>query len=97
MQKKGFVYIMTCPDKSVLYTGVTSELADRVWKHKNKSYPDSFSAKYNCVILVYFLECGGIVKAITEEKRIKAGNRTQKIALINSVNPEWLDLADNLF
>lgn len=97
MQKRSFVYIMTCPDKSVLYTGVKSDLADRIGKHKTKFYPDSFSARYNCVILVYFQECSSIIEAITEEKRIKAGNREQKIALINSINPEWIDLADKLF
>ena len=87
---------MSAPDKTALYTGVTSELPARVWQHKNKEYPESFSAKYNCVLLVYYKYYDSIEEAIAEEKRIKGGSRAQKINLINSMNPAWADLYDTL-
>ena len=77
---------------STLYTGVTSDLAARVAKHKEKFYPGSFSSRYNCVKLVYYRWFDTIMEAITEEKRIKGGSRKKKEALINGMNPEWKDL-----
>ena len=96
MLKSGSVYIMASPNKGSLYTGVTSELANRVWKHRNKYYPDSFSAKYNCIILVYYKHFDSIVEAIAEEKRIKAGSRKKKDDLIDGMNPGWRDLWDEV-
>lgn len=87
---------MSSPDKTALYTGVTSELANRVWQHKNKYYPDSFTAKYNCVVLVYYQYYDSIEMAIAEEKRIKGGSRLKKEKLINSMNAEWRDLWDEI-
>ncbi len=89
---KGFVYIMTNQNNTVLYTGVTSDLKDRVFKHKTKKYANSFSARYNLSKLVYFEELDTIGNAIKREKQIKGGSRTRKIELINSLNPEWVDL-----
>jgi len=97
MYKGGAVYIMASPDKTTLYTGVTSDLPGRVWEHQNKTYPYSFSARYNCVVLVYYKYFEGIEEAIAEEKRIKAGSRNRKIALIESINKEWNDLIDHLY
>ncbi len=97
MHKAGSVYIMASPNRNVLYTGVTSELANRVWKHKNKFYPASFSARYNCVVLVYYRHFHSIDDAIAEEKRIKGGSRKQKEELINSFNREWRDLSDEVY
>ena len=94
MQRGGPVYIMTNPLHSVLYTGVTSELIQRVQQHKYKVFSDSFTAKYNVIILVYYQFYPTITKAIPEGKRIKAGSRKQKIELINSINPDWVDLWD---
>ena len=88
---------MCSPNRNVLYTGVTSELANRVWKHKNKYYPESFTTKYNCVVLVYYKHFDSITDAIAEEKRIKGGSRRQKETLINDINPEWRDLSDEVF
>ncbi len=95
-QRGGCVYIMTNKVHSVLYTGVTSSITDRVWGHKNKTYPNSFTAKYGCDKLVYYLYFPHIEEAIAEEKRIKAGNKESKIKLINTLNPEWIDLYDDL-
>jgi putative endonuclease len=88
----GYVYITCSLNHNTLYTGVTSNLPARVAKHKEKYYPNSFSAKYNCVKLVYYRWFDTIMEAITEEKRIKAGSRRKKEILINSMNPGWKDL-----
>ena len=96
MVKKGFIYIVTNKNNRVLYTGVTSELKERIYRHKIKYYPNSFSSRYNCEKLVYFEEVGRMDEAIKREKQIKAGNRARKIKLIESVNPEWRDLYDEI-
>jgi putative endonuclease len=96
MIRGGCVYIMTNKMHTVLYTGVTSDIIGRVWKHKNKVYPKSFTAKYNCNKLVYYFFYPHIEEAIAAEKSIQAGNRKNKIKLINSINPEWIDLYDGL-
>jgi putative endonuclease len=83
---------MTNVIKSVLYTGVTSDLISRVQQHKSKYFPESFTAKYNVDILVYYQFYPSIMEAILEEKRIKGGSRKQKMELINSINPNWEDL-----
>jgi len=67
-----------------------------VWQHKNKFYPNSFTAKYNCDKLVYYFFYSRIEEAIAAEKAIKGGNRKSKMQLINSMNPEWIDLYDGL-
>jgi putative endonuclease len=88
----GVVYILTNKNHTVLYTGVTSNLFVRMQQHISKYYPNSFSAKYNATKLVYYKQFETIELAISEEKRIKAGNRQQKMDLINSVNASWIDL-----
>ena len=88
----GFVYIITNIQKKVLYTGVTSELRERIHQHRTKFYPASFSAKYNLTILVYFERFDYIEDAIEREKQIKGGSRKAKESLINSINPRWKDL-----
>ena len=82
--------------RTVLYTGVTSDLIMRVQEHKTKAHPESFTARYNVVILVYYKSLPTIEEAILEEKRIKAGSRKQKCLLINSINPEWKDLWEDI-
>ena len=96
MAKKGFIYIVTNKNNSVLYTGVTSELKERIYRHKTKYYPNSFSSRYNCEKLVYFEEVGRMDEAIKREKQIKAGSRAKKIKLIESINKEWSDLYDEI-
>ena|ERR1700761_985206 len=92
----GCVYIMTNKLNTVLYVGVSAGLAGRVWQHKNHTYPNSFTAKYNCEKLVYYAFFPRIEEAISEEKRLKGGSRKQKIQLIESINPQWKDLYDEL-
>ena len=90
-QLGGWVYIMCSMNQSTLYVGVTSNLPSRVYQHKNKIHPQSFSSKYNCVKLVYYKFFETITQAIAEEKRIKGGSRRKKEVLINRMNPEWED------
>ncbi len=90
------VYIMTNKNKSVLYTGVTSDLLKRIHDHKMRINPKSFTARYNIDKLVYFEMVASISDAIQREKQIKAGPRKKKIELINSINPIWNDLSQDL-
>ena len=87
---------MTNKMHTVLYVGVTSDLTGRVWQHKNKFYPNSYTAKYNCNKLVYYMFYPRIEEAIGVEETIKGGNRKNKMKLVNSLNPKWLDLYDGL-
>lgn len=97
MHKGGYTYTMSSPNRNSLYTGVTSNLEKRVSEHKIKFYPDSFTARYNCVILVYYAYFTTIEEAILEEKRIKGLKRKNKERLIDDMNPAWEDLSDKLF
>jgi putative endonuclease len=94
--KPGFVYIITNKYQTVVYTGVTSNLPQRILQHKNKKYPKSFSAKYDVNILVYYEQFQWIEDAITREKQIKAGSREAKNDLIRSINPTWKDLFEEI-
>jgi putative endonuclease len=96
MEKGGYVYILTNTNNTVLYTGVSSRLKDRVWEHKTKTYQTSFTHKYNIHKLIYFEEYSDIRDAIDREKQIKAGSRAKKVALVNEMNPEWDDLFELL-
>lgn len=96
MKRGGCVYIMTNKMHTVLYVGVTSDLTSRVAQHKNNFFPNSFTAKYNCHKLVYYFFYLNIEEAIAVEKAIKGGNRKNKINLVNSLNPKWVDLFDDL-
>src|ERR1043165_3006519 len=96
MRHGGFVYIITNRYNTVLYTGVTSELRARIFEHKTKYYPKGFTAKYNCNKIVWFEFFPSIEDAIEREKQIKAGNRKAKELLINSLNPVWKNLWDDI-
>jgi len=87
---------MTNKMHTVLYVGVTFELVSRVYEHKNKVYPQSFTAKYNCNKLVYYLFYSRIEEAIAAEKILKGSSRKHKQELINSMNQDWKDLYDAL-
>jgi putative endonuclease len=95
-QQGGCVYIMTNQYHNVLYVGVTSNLIARIWDHKNKTYPKSFTAKYNCNKLVYYMFYPRIEEAIAAEKALKGSNRKTKMNLVNSLNSTWVDLYDEL-
>jgi putative endonuclease len=92
MNKTGYVYIITNKNNTTLYIGVTSDLITRIDQHKNKFYKNSFSARYNLDKLVYYEVIDSIAVAIDREKQLKAGSRKKKEALINKMNPSWVDL-----
>jgi putative endonuclease len=96
MKYGGCVYIIANHSHSVLYIGVTSNLFARVAEHKEKKYPDSFTAKYNCNKLLYYESFMRIEEAIYREKQLKKWKRTWKEKLIASMNPGWIDLFDSL-
>jgi len=87
---------MTTSNNSVLYTGVTSDLKERVIQHKSKKHLNSFSSRYNISKLVYYERLETIGEAIKREKQIKGGSRNKKIELINEMNREWKDLVHDL-
>lgn len=95
MEKQPAIYIMANKRNGTLYTGVTSNLQKRVYEHKNKLVK-GFSSKYGCTRLVYYKLFDTMESATEEEKRIKGGNRKQKLALIEKMNNDWEDLYDNL-
>jgi len=95
MDHNYYVYIMTNATRSVLYTGVTNNLVKRAFQHKNKLVP-GFTSRYNLNKLVFYETTPDVESAITREKQIKGGSRAKKIALINTMNPDWTDLYDAL-
>ena len=97
MHKTGYVYIITDKHHTLLYVGVTSDLTNRILQHKNKTYKNSFSARYNLDKLVYHEHYDSISTAIEQEKRLKAGSGRKKEELICKMNPGWKDLFESLF
>jgi len=91
IDKKGYVYILTNTNNTVLYTGVTSNLVKRVYEHKNKEVR-GFTEKYSLHKLIYYEIFEDILNAITREKQIKGWLRSKKISLIEKLNPDWNDL-----
>lgn len=87
---------MTNERNTTLYTGVAEDLFSRAVDHKEKRHPKSFTARYNLTKLVYFESFYSIDEAISREKQIKAGSRANKEILINSMNPDWKDLFDEI-
>jgi len=91
-----YIYIISNQPNGVLYIGFTKRLKERIYQHKNKVHPATFSAKYNLDKLVYFEKFEIEEKARLREKRMKKWNRNWKIELIEKENPEWKDLYKNL-
>jgi len=92
MERQYCIYILTNRNNTVLYTGVTNNLPRRIYEHKAK-LTEGFTKRYNVDKLVYYEVFDQIENAILREKQIKAGPRAKKIALINGMNPKWLDLS----
>src|SRR5579863_7153347 len=92
MSKAYFVYLMSNQSR-MLYVGVTNDVTKRALEHKSKSIP-GFTQKYNLHNLVYFEVFVNINAAIAREKQLKGWLRPKKAALVNSKNPQWLDLAE---
>ena len=86
-----YVYMLTNQRRTVLYTGITSDLIKRTIQHKEKEYP-GFTQWYNADRLVYYESHEMVEEAIKREKEIKRWLRRKKVALIDGFNPEWKDL-----
>lgn len=89
------VYIMANRCNGTLYTGVTSDLVRRVSEHREALLP-GFTSRYGCKLLVWYEGYALMTEAIDREKQIKSGSRTRKLALIESMNPDWVDLYPGL-
>ena len=89
--KQGYIYIMTNKKNGTLYIGVTSNLVQRVYQHKNHLV-DGFTKRYALELLVYYEPYEDITAAIEREKQLKAGSRKKKVELIELVNSNWQDL-----
>lgn len=96
MERGGYIYILTNKNHTVLYTGVTSNLKNRIYEHQTGFYKNSFTSRYNVTKLVYYRGYTNIEEAIAGEKQIKGGSRQKKIELINQFNREWKDLSDKI-
>jgi len=95
MKKGGYIYIISNKNRTVLYTGVTSNLQSRIDQHK-QGIGSAFAKRYNCVDLLYFEVFEDIVSAIAREKQIKKWKREYKENVINSFNPSWRDLFEEI-
>jgi len=92
VSKQYYVYILTS-NSGTLYTGVTNDLARRVFEHKNQLV-EGFTKRYNIKYLVYYEAVDDVEAAIAREKQIKGWLRAKKLQLINSLNPSWKDLSE---
>ncbi|RKT01506.1 GIY-YIG nuclease family protein [Chryseobacterium defluvii] len=92
-----YVYILTNKTKTVLYTGVTNNLKNRLYWHQNpESSEKTFTSKYKCFYLLYFEHFDDIDTAIIREKQIKGWTRSKKDNLINEFNPSWKFLNEEI-
>ncbi len=95
MEKNSFVYMLASQRNGTIYVGVTSDMVKRVWQHKN-DFIDGFTKQHGVHMLVWFERHENMESAITREKRIKAWKRLWKLNLIESENPDWNDLFDQI-
>lgn len=92
---KTFYFYIMFSSRRVLYTGVTSDLGRRVYEHKQKSTP-GFTSRYDVTNLAYYELYQDVNQAIYREKQIKGWLRKKKVALIESLNPKWIDLTSTI-
>jgi len=91
--KVSVVYIVTNRKNGTIYAGVTSNLIQRIFQHKN-GLVEGFTKKYNCKQLVYYEIFETMLEAIEWEKKVKQKSRKEKLKLITSKNQEWKNLSD---
>ena len=92
-----YVYMLTNKNKTVLYVGVTENLKQRLFFHANpEPFSKAFTAKYKVKYLIYYEHFTNIETAINREKQIKKYRREKKETLINTFNPEWRFLNDEI-
>jgi predicted GIY-YIG superfamily endonuclease len=95
MTRQPAVYIVASSRNGTLYTGVTSNLPQRIWQHR-EDIVRGFTSRYKCKVLVWYELHTTMPYAIAREKQIKGGSRKKKLALIETMNPTWRDLYDEL-
>jgi putative endonuclease len=95
MTKNYYVYILTTRNNKLLYIWITNNLIRRIYEHKEKLV-EWFTSKYNINKLVYYEETNDVNSAINREKELKWWLRIKKDELINEMNPDWLDLYDEI-
>lgn len=93
--KAGYVYIMASARNGTLYIGVTSDLAKRVWEHRNGLVP-GFTRKYGCKLLVWYAAYDDLQEARLRELQMKKWKRLWKLSEIEQMNPDWRDLYPTL-
>ena len=93
--KQAHVYILASARNGTLYVGVTSQLVQRIWQHKNHVF-EGFSQRYKVDQLVWFEPHESMETAILREKQIKSGSRKRKLDLIETMNPGWRDLYEDM-
>ena len=93
--KQPCVYLLASRKNGTLYTGVTSNLVQRIWQHKNDQ-TDGFTKTYGVHMLVWYELHEAMESAIMREKAIKEWKRAWKLELIEASNPQWLDLYDEI-
>ena len=91
-----YVYILSNITGTTIYIGITKDLIRRVYEHKHKLDPGSFTAKYDIHKLVYYESTSDVRAAIEREKQLKGWNRKRKNKLIESMNPRWDDLYESI-
>ena len=90
-----WVYILASRPRGTLYVGMTNDLRDRVWEHR-EGVAEGFTKKYGVKMLVYFEQHDALETALERERRIKRWARSWKVDLIRARNPDWRDLFDDL-
>ena len=90
-----YIYIMSSPNNSTIYIGVTNDIERRIKEHKSGLIP-GFTQKYNCCKLVYYEQYSDINQAIEREKKLKKWRREKKEWLIKTMNPDFKDLGDEI-
>lgn len=95
MEKQFYVYILANKKNGTLYVGVTSDLHKRLWEHKEEIF-EGFTKKYSVKNLMYYEVFMDAQNAIHREKRLKKYTRAAKIKLIETANPDWKDLYEEI-
>ena len=95
MDQVAYVYIMASRRNGTLYAGSTPDLPRRAWEHRNLVVP-GFTKRYRCVLLVWYEQQPDLAYARHRERQMKEWRRAWKLELIETMNPEWADLYDQI-
>lgn len=96
MRPVAFVYILTNKNHTVLYVGMTTDLRTRLWEHQTRQNPTSFSSRYNVFKPIYYETFESVEAAEERESFIKGKARAWKERLIETRNPDWIDLTEKI-